>query len=163
MPRPLLPGRQGAQRQSPVSPKRGGWPGLFETLIPPETSSVEVWFERREGADVTGWDSRYGQNYRFAVTPRGLPLPERSVDLRPQAQVDPTRIRVVEDTASKAHAASGAGGAALRTGLTIRAHVGPSSSPLTAWADIHVFDASDDLIHTGTIALQKLEESAGHR
>jgi hypothetical protein len=140
-------------------PNAAAGPGLFETLIPPETSSVEVWFERREGTDVTGWDSRYGQNYRFAVTPRGLPLPERSVDLRPQAQVDPTRIRVVEDTASKAHAPSGAGGAALRTGLTIRAHVGPSSSPLTAWADIHVFDASDDLIHAGTIALQKLERA----
>jgi Family of unknown function (DUF6209) len=132
-------------------------PGLFETLIPPETSSVEIWFERREGADVTGWDSRYGQNYRFAVTPRGLPVPERSVELRPQAVVDPTRIRVVDDTASKAHASAGAGGAALRTGLTIRAHVGPSTSPLAAWADIHVFDAADDLIHTGTIPLQKLE------
>ena len=108
-------------------------PGLFETIIPPETSSVEVWFECRAGTDVTGWDSRYGQNFRFAVTPTGLPVPERSVELRPQALVDPTRIWVVEDTASKAHASAGSGGAALQTGLNIRAQVGVSSSRLTAW------------------------------
>jgi hypothetical protein len=130
-------------------------PGLFEAIIPPGTSSVEIWFERREGNVATGWDSRYGQNYRFAVTPDGLPLPERSVQLRDEAVIDPARIRVVEDAASKAQTAMGATGAALQTGVRIRARVGATSAPLTAWADVHVFDASDDPIHSGSIALEK--------
>jgi hypothetical protein len=116
---------------------------------------VEIWFERREGSVATGWDSRYGQNYRFAVTLDGLPVPERSVQPREDAIVDPMRVRVVEDTASKAQASFGATGAALQTGVRIRARIGAASTPLTAWADVHVFDASDDLIHSGTIALEK--------
>ncbi len=62
---------------------------------------------------------------------------------------------MVEDTASKAQTSIGATGAALQTGVRIRARVGATSTPLTAWADVHVFDASDDLIHGGTIALEK--------
>jgi hypothetical protein len=132
-------------------------PGLFEAIIPPGTSSVEIWFERREGNVATGWDSRYGQNYRFAVTQDGLPVPERSVQKRENAIVDPARIHVVEDTASKAQTSIGVTGAALQTGVRIRARL-PSKAttePLTAWADVHVFDASDDLIHNGTITLER--------
>ncbi len=146
--------RSGSLQLRPGAP---AGPGLFEAIIPPGTSSVEIWFERREGTIATGWDSRYGQNYRFAVTPSGLPVPERSVLLRPDAIVDPARIHVVEDTASKAQTSAGASGAALQTGVNIRAQAGATSSPLTAWADVHVFDASDDLIHSGTIALQRPE------
>ena len=141
-----------------VRPGTASGAGLFELIIPPGTSSVEIWFERREGSIATDWDSRYGQNYRFAVTPDGLPVPERSVLLRPDATVDPARIRVLEDTASKAQSSVGATGAALHTELWIRAQMGTiSSTPLTAWADVHVFDALDDLIHSSTIALQKSE------
>jgi hypothetical protein len=138
-------------------------PGLFEAIIPPGTSSVEIWFERREGTVATGWDSRYGQNYRFAVTSSGLPVPERSVQVRPEALVDPTRIHVVEDTASKAPASVGASGAAVHTGVSIRARIGTlgaASSRLRAWADVHVFDASDDVIHSGTIDFQQPEALA---
>jgi hypothetical protein len=131
--------------------------GSFEAIIPAATSSVDIWFERREGTVSTGWDSRYGLNYRFAVTPDGLPVPERSVPLRPGATINPAYIRVVEDTASKAQASLRARGAALHTEVRIRFRIRVTSSPLTAWADVHVFDALDDLIHSGSIALQKLE------
>lgn len=146
--------RSGSLQLRPGAPSG---PGLFEAIIPPGTGSVEIWFERREGSVATGWDSRYGQNYRFAVTASGLPVPERSVLLRPDAIVDPTRIRVVEDTASKTQASAAASGAALHTGVRIRAEIGASSGALAAWADVHVFDASDDLIHGGSIPLQKPE------
>jgi hypothetical protein len=150
--------RSGSLQLRPGASAAG--PGLFEAIIPPGTSSVEIWFERREGSVATGWDSRYGQNYRFAVTPSGLPVPERSVQVRPEAIVDPKRIRVVEDTASKAQASAGVSGATLHTGLSIRAQIGAlgeGSTPLSAWADVHVFDASDDLIHGGTVDLKKPE------
>jgi hypothetical protein len=119
--------------------------GQFEAIIPPGTGSVEIWFERREGTAATGWDSRYGQNYRFAVTPSGLPMPDRTVVLRPEAIVDPTRVRVVEQEPSPGR----------EGGVTIRAQIDAASASLAAWADIHVFDATDDLIHSGSITLRQ--------
>lgn len=120
-------------------------PGQFEAIIPPGTGSVEIWFERREGTTATGWDSRYGQNYRFTVTPNGLPMPERSVVLRPEAIVDPARVRVIESEPGP------------EGGMTIRAQIAKAPDSLTVWADVHVFDATDDLIHSGTITLRKPE------
>jgi hypothetical protein len=120
-------------------------PGQFEAIIPPGTGSVEIWFERRAGTAATGWDSRYGQNYRFTVTPSGLPMPERSVVLRPQAIDDPSRVRVVESEPGP------------EGGVTIRAQIAAGSGLLAAWADVHVFDATDDLIHSGTITLRQSE------
>jgi hypothetical protein len=130
--------------------------GLFETTIPPETTSVEIWFERRDETGTTGWDSRYGQNYRFAVTPSGLPVPEQSVVMRQEAKVDPATIRVVDDTATKQQA--GARGATLQTAVSIHAQIQQASSRLSAWADVHVFDAFDELVHTATITLEGPEE-----
>jgi hypothetical protein len=118
-------------------------PGQFEAIIPPGTASVEIWFERREGTAATGWDSRYGQNYRFTVTPSGLPMPERSVVLRPEAIIDPARVRVVEPEPC------------TESGVTIRAEIAAPSGLLAAWADVHVFDATDDLIHSVTIPLRR--------
>src|SRR5262249_44061743 len=151
----FYPGGKERSGSLQLRPGMPAGPGLFEAIIPPGTSSVEIWFERREGSVATGWESRYGQNYRLAVTLDGLPVPERSVQVRGDAIVDPLRIRVVEDTASKAQTSIGATGAALQTGVRIRARVGAASAPLTVWADVHVFDASDDLIHSGTVALEK--------
>jgi hypothetical protein len=124
----------------------------FEAELPQDATSIEVWFERRGPDGATGWDSRYGQNFRFALAPEGLPVPEPAVELRPDAVVDASRIRVVEDMASK-----GTEGSAVHTGLTIRAHVATRPAPIGAWADVHVFDGTDQLIHTGTVALQPPE------
>ena len=38
--------------------------------------------------------------------------------------------------------------------VSMRAQIGQASCRLRVWADVHVFDASDELIHTGTIALE---------
>ena len=124
----------------------------FEAQLPPETTSIEVWFERRGPSGPTGWDSRYGQNYAFTLAPEGLPVPEPAVSLRAQAIVDASRIRVVHDMASK-----GTGGSAVHTGLTIRAQVATRPAPLSAWTDVHVFDGTDQLIHAGTLNLQPPE------
>jgi hypothetical protein len=134
-------------------------PLTFEVRIPSGTTQVEVWFEGRAPTGTIGWDSRYGQNYTFPVVDEGLPIPERSVELRPGARVDASRIRVVEDAASKDQVAMGGRGTRLRTALVVRARIAEPSASSIVWADLHVFDATGELIHTGEIALEEGETS----
>jgi uncharacterized protein DUF6209 len=144
----------GGSLQASVLTNQGSMPRLawLEAQLPSDTTRIEVWFERRGPTGTTGWDSRYGQNYTFALASEGLPVPEPAVSLRPDAVVDANRIRVVDDTASK-----GTGGSAVHTGLTIRAQVATRPAPVSVWADVHVFDGTDQLIHTGTLVLQPPE------
>jgi hypothetical protein len=116
---------------------------------------MEVWFERRGPQGTTGWDSRYGQNFRFPVAEQGLPVPERSVEQRPTARLDPARIQVVEDAASKAQAPVGSTGSALQTALSVRARIAAARAVVAVWADVHVFDATGELIHSGTVPLRE--------
>jgi Family of unknown function (DUF6209) len=130
-------------------------PGRFQTRIPEQSTLVELWFERRGPAGTDGWDSRYGQNYRFPIGGEGLPVPEQSVALRPEAMIDPSRIQVVQDAAAKAQTGTGTTGSTLRTDLQVSARITRPSELTTAWADIHVFDATGELIHRDTIALHR--------
>jgi len=128
-------------------------PGLFQTSIPEQSTLVELWFERRGTTGPEGWDSRFGRNYRFPVVDHGLPVPEQSVELRSGAIVNPNRIRVVQDAAAKTQTRTGATGFALRTDLRVSLRISQDDELTTAWADIHVFDATCELIHSDTIAL----------
>ena len=129
-----------------------------EFSVPSDATTVELWFERRAAASTAGWDSKYGQNYTFAVVAEGLPVPEPSVALRAEAAVDPTKINVVEDAAHKEQTVTRPSGRSLHTGLVIRALTAGSAAPADVWADIHVFDAADELIHAGSVNL--LEDDA---
>ncbi len=132
-------------------------PLACEVRIPSGTTGVEIWFEGRGSTGTIGWDSRYGDNYLFPVTEDGLPIPECSVVLRTDSLIDANRIQVVQDAAFKEQIAIGASGARLRTGLVIRVRIDDPSASTVAWADLHIFDASEDLIHAGTIALEQAE------
>ncbi|MDQ6673571.1 MAG: DUF6209 family protein [Chloroflexota bacterium] len=127
----------------------------FEARVPAEATRLELWFESRGPSGTTGWDSRYGQNYSFVVSAEGLPVPEPSVAVRSDARVDPAVIHVVEDAATKEKTTIGSGGRRLHAGLVIRAQVADVSTALEVWADIHVFDAADELIHTGSVGLRQ--------
>jgi len=129
-------------------------PLTCEVQIPSETRQVDVWFEGRIATETSGWDSRYGQNFTFPVTDEGSPVPERSVALRSDARVDATRIRVVEDAASKDQVALGASGTRLQTALVVRARIEEPSALAGVWADVRVFDAMGELLHALTIALE---------
>ena len=129
----------------------------FEVPVPWDATHLEVWFESRGLSGTIGWDSRYGQNYSFVVIGEGLPVPEPSVALRGDALVSPSKIRVVEDAATKAATANRSIGQRLSTGLMVRAHV---EDPETdTWADIHIFDATGELIHAGSVILQHRESA----
>jgi hypothetical protein len=117
---------------------------------------MELWFERRgPAAGPVGWDSRYGQNYTFAVARDGLAVPEQSVKLRPEAIIEPDRIQVVQDAAAKAQTGTGSSGSALQTELRVSAQISRPTQLTTAWADIHVFDATWELIYRYTIPLHR--------
>jgi hypothetical protein len=48
----------------------GTWMSLlFERNIPTNATSVQLWFETSGDGCQTSWDSDYGQNYRYSVTP----------------------------------------------------------------------------------------------
>ena len=126
----------------------------FEVLVPSDATNVEVWFERRGSGMPSGWDSRHGQNYSFVVVGEGLPVPEPSVAPRARATVDPRKIRVVEDAASKEQTVMGTAARRLHTGLVVRALIGDVAAPTDVWADLHVFDAAGELIHAGNVTLQ---------
>jgi hypothetical protein len=132
----------------------------FEVLVPANARAVELWFESREPNGTITWDSRYGANYTFTTVATGLPIPEPSVELRPSAIVDPSKIHVVTDSATKASAPIGSLGRQVQTALTIRALIDDPSPDIDAWADIHVFDPSDELIHTGTVILTLRETTS---
>jgi Family of unknown function (DUF6209) len=78
----------------------------FHVRVPTDAREVELWFESRGPAGTTGWDSRYGQNYVFVVG-EDLPVPQPAVMARPDALVDPGKVRVVEDAATKEQARVG--------------------------------------------------------
>jgi hypothetical protein len=130
----------------------------FGVEIPLETTVLEIWFERVGPTGTTAWDSRYGRNFRFPVTPGGLSVPEASVVLRPDARVDPARIHVIDDAASKGQTSIGAGGSRLQTDLVVRARLDTIDRSAAAWADVHVFDAAGELISVDTIGLQESAE-----
>ena len=124
--------------------------------MPVGTTEVELWFERRRRGGPSDWDSRYGQNYTFDVCREGLPISTRSV-ARPESLIDLNKIRVVDDTASKVEAGRGM---SVRTLLAVRALAGHPAAAADAWVDVHVFDASGELIHAGTVIFQRPERDA---
>jgi hypothetical protein len=52
---------------------------LLELQVPVGTTEAELWFERRETAGISAWDSQCGQNHTFDVSGQGLPISKRSV------------------------------------------------------------------------------------
>jgi len=125
----------------------------FEVLVPANATNVELWFESRESSGTVTWDSRYGANYTFSAVSGGLPIPEPSVALRPAAIVDSGKIHVVEDAATKSSTPIGSAGRRMQTALSIRALIEDPSTEMEAWADIHVFDGTEELIHAGSVVL----------
>jgi len=130
----------------------------FTVSIPNDATNLEIWFESRGPDGTVAWDSRYGQNYAFAVVGEGLPVPKRSVVQRPDAIVDSNKIRVVEDAATKETTVSRSAGRRLHTGLLVRAQVAEPAADV--WADIHVFDGAGELIHTGSVILHSQESDS---
>src|SRR5262245_48712173 len=139
------------------TPPRAGQlrPAPLRLAVPSDAERVELWFEYRDGAGGSGWDSRYGQHYWFDLDAGGLPVPERSVVLRTGAIVDPGLVRVARDAASKERAAAGTPGRRASSRLAVEAWVRDAEAARRAWIDLHLFDAADEPIHSATVPLER--------
>ena len=90
-----------------------------------------------------------------ALLPGSAGTPLRVQVARSKAVKDSERISVVADAASKEPVVTGASGKRLRTELAIRALVPSSRKAPEVWADVHVFDAVGEVIHSGTVPLSR--------
>jgi len=105
----------------------------------------------------TSWDSRYGQNYWFQVSQAG---PARPVSFRTGAQRDLSKVNVLESSVVKTRRTLGTPptqGSQLGTRLAIKAWVRNIQYEKNVWIDVHVFDGSDNLVHSETVTLAYLE------
>jgi hypothetical protein len=147
--------------------------------VPEDAQAVELWFEGT-GGDETRWDSRFGQNYRFAVAPAAETAPatadtsgqtpateaasqpataEATVALRRGARRAPAAIRVLTDGAVKHNAFPSRPGypssaSNLQTQLRVTARVRDAGRATRVSVDVHVLDAEGRLLHTETLPLR---------
>lgn len=65
----------GAPAALELGPSGGHTSGVVETTIPvPAASDVALWFYASDDAGCVEWDSRYGQNFHFAIQPSQRPV-----------------------------------------------------------------------------------------
>lgn len=43
--------------------------GLLTVDVPNDATRIELWFKNTDQTGCVGWDSRYGHNYWFDITP----------------------------------------------------------------------------------------------
>ena len=130
----------------------------WEVRVPADATRLELWFQRRRPDGGDAWDSCYGCNYWFAVVEAGLPVPQPAVEARSAAEVDPDGLRLIRDEAAKQQIATGAVGSRLVTWLKIVAAPRDSAPAVGAWADVHLFDGADQLVHATTVPLAARSE-----
>jgi hypothetical protein len=146
-----------AQRAAsdPPSPTGAPRPVSYALPVPDDATQVEVWFERRGDAGADAWDSRYGQNFWFDVDRTGLAVPHDSVSFRSGAIVDAGVIAVVADAAGKGRTPAGASGSRVVVRMALEARIRDAASARAAWADVHVFDGAEELVHAATVPLDR--------
>jgi hypothetical protein len=151
-----------------------------DIAVPDDAQAVELWFEGTAG-NGPRWDSRFGQNYRFAIAP---PVTQRSaaspvtstspaadapaqpaqasttVALRPGARRAPAAVRVLADGAVKQNAFTSRpgypnAGSNLQTRLRVTAQVRDADDATKVYVDVHVLDAESGLLHAETLPLRR--------
>jgi Family of unknown function (DUF6209) len=136
-------------------------PLTFEIDVPSDATQMELWFHNYslESGPCHAWDSRFGQNYWYAVQGDTPSMVDHPVSIRKDAQVRPDRVSVVEQTATKRDAfpspAFGSrNGTDIQTFLNVSAWVSDTIFGANAWIDLHVFDVQDKRVHAETFTLK---------
>jgi hypothetical protein len=132
-------------------------PWVQELEIPPDASAVELWFEIVRAGGATSWDTRYGANYRFDVLPAAEPatIPVESVAYRWGAIPRLDFVHVVLEHVSKRRSAASPHALSIQTHLFVQAWVASHllPEPRATWLDIHIFDDTNDLVHSQTLPM----------
>ncbi len=151
----FLPG--GQIRHATLRGRRAARKVAAEIAVPPETREVELWFQCTDADGVLAWDSRFGENYRFAVA---HPSPRHSLAMRANTIVDGAVITVADEAAIKlnafeSHPGRPAGGASLQTSLHVAARVRKSAAVSAVWVDVHCFDGDAERVHGDSLPLRR--------
>jgi hypothetical protein len=150
----------------PVNANPGGAtidraPAVATFPVPGDAVEVELWFLNiGYGPDPpAAWDSRYGQNYRFAVRNTS---PAQPVARRPDVQTAPEVVNAFQLVAEKQrHRFSAPGGSELRVVVRLVAWVRNLTYTKNVWFDANVFDGDDRLIHAQTVPVHYKEGGGG--
>jgi hypothetical protein len=127
---------------------------VFSLHIPDEATAIQLWFEARTPDGPNLPETEPDGPYHFEVNGDGLPVPEPTVRARTDARVDVSRVKVVEDVASKVHVSGTSGSSRLETSLRMRVQMTRVAASVTAWVDVHVFDATGALVDARTEMLR---------
>jgi hypothetical protein len=122
-----------------------------------DATYVELWFLNigyaHFGEPPKAWDSRFGNNYVFAVQPNS---PARPVTPRQVAQTNRDVVNAFALTIEKQRhqfIPVGSAGSELQTRVKLGAWVKNIAYVKNAWFDAHVFDAGNQLVHAQTLPL----------
>jgi hypothetical protein len=136
-------------------------PLTFEIDIPSDATQMELWFHNfsLESGRCDVWDSRHGENYRYAVQgdpPSNVDYP---VGLRTHAQVRPDVVSVLDQSGRKRNMfpnlpSGPSNGTDIQTFLHVGAWVSDTVFGANAWIDLHIFDAQDKRVHAETTTLK---------
>jgi hypothetical protein len=147
---------------APVSSSPGGMtvdrsPAVAIFPVPGDAARVELWFVNigyaHFGERPKAWDSRFGDNYVFAVQANSAAQPVVS---RQGAQTNRDVVNAFALTIEKQRhqfIPVGSAGSELQTRVKLSAWVKNIAYVKNAWFDAHVFDAGNQLVHAQTLPL----------
>jgi hypothetical protein len=142
-------------------------PAVATFPVPGDAGEVEMWFLNLgygfSSEPPKAWDSRFGQNYRFAV--RAAPAVQ-TVALRPDAEtsrdvVNAARLVVEKLRHQFAPPPALSAGSEMRTAVRLRAWVKNVTYEKSVWFDAHVFDGENRLVHAQTLPLHHKADGGG--
>ena len=156
----------GVSVTAPVSSSPGGMtvdrsPAVTIFPVPGDASRVEMWFLNigyaHFGEPPKAWDSRFGDNYAFAVVANSPAQP-----VSPRTQACPARdaVNAIQLSVEKQRhqfGDTGAGvfaGSELQTRVKLTAWVRNIAYAKNIWFDAHVFDGNNHLVHAQTLPLR---------
>jgi hypothetical protein len=134
-------------------------PVPLELPVPIDSTNAEIWLHNffQTSSRCDAWDSRFGQNYWFAIDGPSPRVPAPPVRYRTGAMTRPDIVNVLEQHAAKVNAfvvgSGGAVGTNLQTTLTVVAWVQESPYGANECIDLHMFDGGDQLIQATTVTL----------
>jgi hypothetical protein len=160
----IITGSVVAPVHDPLNPPgvtTGHVPVPLQLAVPMDSTEAEIWFlnSSQTSSHCEAWDSRFGQNYWFAIDGPPPRVPAPPVNYRTGAVTSPEIVSVLEQQAAKVNAfppsppGSSLSGTDLQTMLTVAAWVRESPYGANAWIDLNVFDGADQLMHAETVAL----------
>ena len=130
--------------------------------VPLDAERMAVWFHewmRAGGRGCDDWDSRYGANYRYRVTPAGS---TPAVAYRSNAVTSELDLRGMSAEAVKRRCALDPG-LQLETCLRLVVSVRNRAYEKRVWLDLHGFDAAGSLVMAATRPARYVPSTTGCR